>query len=65
MRILRNIQTNWAKTSRCDAKRIIYPQNEAEIITLIKEANQNNTKLKVVGGGDSYNDIFCPKKAEH
>lgn len=60
MRIFRTIKQNWAKTSCCTPSDIQFPQNETEIITLLKEANKKQTKVKVVGGGHSYNDIFCP-----
>lgn len=60
MRINRNIRQNWAKTYSSDAKEILYPNNEAEIIHIVKYCNEHQTKLKVVGGGDSYNDIYCP-----
>ncbi|MFT7878932.1 MAG: FAD-binding protein, partial [Sulfurimonas sp.] len=62
MRILRSIKTNWARTCRCRVSQVRYPKSEAEIITLVKEANKTGAKLKVVGGGDSYNDIFCPEE---
>jgi len=60
LRIFRTIKQNWAKTEKCSPKEIIYPRSEEEIITLVKKANENKTKIKVVGGGHSYNDIFCP-----
>ncbi len=60
MRINRNIRQNWAKTYSSDAKEILYPNNEAEVIHIVKYCNEHQTKLKVVGGGDSYNDIYCP-----
>lgn len=62
MRINRNIRQNWAKTYTSNAKEVIYPKSEDEIIHLVKYCNEHNTKLKVVGGGDSYNDIFCPNE---
>jgi L-gulonolactone oxidase len=60
MRINRNIRQNWAKTYTSNARDVIYPQNEEEIKHLIQYCNKYETKLRVVGGGDSYNDIFCP-----
>lgn len=60
MRINRSIRQNWAKTYTSDARDIITPQNESEIIHLVKYCNKYQTKLRIVGGGDSYNDIFCP-----
>ena len=60
MRILRSINTNWARTCSCNVSGIRYPKNQQDIIRIIKEANENGEKIKVVGGGDSYNDIFCP-----
>jgi len=60
MRIFRTIKQNWAKTSCCSPSNIKFPKTEAQLIELVKKANQNQTKLKVVGGGHSYNDIFCP-----
>jgi L-gulonolactone oxidase len=62
MRINRNIRQNWAKTYVSDAKEVIYPKTLDEIIHIVNYCNEHNTKLKVVGGGDSYNDIFCPNK---
>ena len=62
MRINRNIRQNWAKTYTSDAKEILYPKTEEEIIHIVKYCNEHNTKLKVIGGGDSYNDIYCPNK---
>ena len=60
MRIFRTIKQNWAKTSCCTPEKVIYPSSEAEIIELLQACNATNKKLKVVGGGHSYNDIFCP-----
>ena len=60
MRINRNIRQNWAKTYTSNARDIIYPKNENEITHLVKYCNKYKTKLRVVGGGDSYNDIYCP-----
>jgi L-gulonolactone oxidase len=60
MRLNRNIRQNWAKTYTSNARDIIYPKSEKEIIHLVKYCNKYKTKLKVVGGGDSYNDIYCP-----
>jgi len=62
MRLNRNIKQNWAKTYTSNTKEIIYPKTELEIIHIVKYCNEHNTKLKVVGGGDSYNDIFCPNE---
>ncbi|MEA3383924.1 MAG: D-arabinono-1,4-lactone oxidase [Campylobacterota bacterium] len=62
MRINRNITQNWAKTYKSNAKEIIYPKNEDEIIHIVKYCNENKRKLRVVGGGDSYNDIYCPNE---
>lgn len=50
---------NWARTTFCKPKDIIYPQSEAEIIDLVKICDRNHTKIKVVGKAHSYNDIFC------
>ena len=60
MRIFRTIKQNWAKTSCCKTSQVVYPKNEEEIIEFVKKANLHKQKIKVVGGGDSYNDIFCP-----
>jgi sugar-1,4-lactone oxidase-like protein len=62
MRINRDIRQNWAKTYSSNAKEIQYPTSKDEIISIVKDANQTQTKLKVIGGGDSYNDIFCPNE---
>jgi L-gulonolactone oxidase len=62
MRILRSIKTNWARTCSCKVSQVRCPKDEEEIIALVKEANKEGKKLKVVGGGDSYNDIFCPEE---
>lgn len=51
---------NWAKTTCCKPKDIIYPESEAEITDLVKHCNRSHTPIKVVGAGHSYNDIFCP-----
>ncbi len=50
---------NWARTTFCKPKDIIYPQSEEEIIDLVRICNENETKIKVVGKAHSYNDIFC------
>jgi len=50
---------NWARTTFCRPKDIIYPQSEAEIVDLVKICNENRTPIKVVGKAHSYNDIFC------
>ena len=60
MRINRKITQNWAKTYKSNPKEIIYPKTKKEIIHIVQYCNKQSTKLKVVGGGDSYNDIFCP-----
>jgi L-gulonolactone oxidase len=60
MRINRKITQNWAKTYESHPKEIFYPKTKQEIIHIVKYCNEHDTKLKVVGGGDSYNDIFCP-----
>ena len=60
MRINRKITQNWAKTYESNPKEIIYPKTKNEIIHIVKYCNKHKTKLKVIGGGDSYNDIFCP-----
>jgi L-gulonolactone oxidase len=60
MRINRKITQNWAKTYESKPKDILYLETEKEIIHLVKYCNKYQTPLKVVGGGDSYNDIFCP-----
>ena len=60
MRIFRTIKQNWAKTSSCTPSNIKFPKSEHEIIELLNEANKNSRRIKVVGGGHSYNDIFCP-----
>jgi len=62
MRINRKITQNWAKTYESNPKEIIYPKTKEEIIHIVKYCNEHPTKLRVVGGGDSYNDIFCPGK---
>ncbi|HHD77615.1 MAG TPA: FAD-binding protein, partial [Campylobacteraceae bacterium] len=50
---------NWARTTFCRSKDIVYPRSEAEIVDLVKLCNENHTPLKVVGKAHSYNDIFC------
>jgi len=62
VRINRSIKQNWAKTYESNPKEIIYPKTKEEIIHIVKYCNEYSTKLKVVGGGDSYNDIFCPNE---
>ncbi len=62
MRINRNIKQNWAKTYTSNAKEILYPKSEEQIIHIIKYCNEHNKKLKVIGGADSYNDIYCPNE---
>ncbi|WOE70860.1 D-arabinono-1,4-lactone oxidase [Hydrogenimonas thermophila] len=51
---------NWARTTICKPKDIVYPETEEEIIELVKLCNASKTPIKVVGAGHSYNDIFCP-----
>lgn len=50
---------NWARTTLCKPKDILYPTSEEEIINLVQICNENLTPLKVVGARHSYNDIFC------
>ncbi len=50
---------NWARTTFCRSKDIVYPRSEAEIVDLVRLCNENHTPLKVVGKAHSYNDIFC------
>ena len=60
MRINRKITQNWAKTYESKPRDIFYLKTEKEIIHLVKYCNKYQTPLKIVGGADSYNDIFCP-----
>ncbi len=53
---------NWAKTTFCSPKDIVYPTSEEEILNLVKICNENHTPIKVVGAKHSYNDIFCADK---
>ena len=50
---------NWARTTRCAPKDILYPESEEEIVNIVKICNENHTPIKVVGAKHSYNDIFC------
>ena len=50
---------NWARTTICTPKDILYPSSQEEIQNLVKICNENLTPLKVVGARHSYNDIFC------
>lgn len=50
---------NWARTTFCKPKDILFPESEQEIVDLVKICNENRTPLKVVGKAHSYNDIFC------
>lgn len=52
--------SNWARTSVCRPKEIIYPESEEEIVDLVRICYENETPLRIVGAGHSYNDIFCP-----
>jgi len=56
------ILKNWARTSRCTPKDILYPTSEEEIQNIVKICNENHTPIKVVGARHSYNDIFCAGK---
>jgi L-gulonolactone oxidase len=49
---------NWAGTSTARPKKLLYPSSQAEIITIVEQCSVDNTPLKVVGAGHSYNDIF-------
>jgi L-gulonolactone oxidase len=60
MRINRKITQNWAKTYESKPKDIFYPKTKKEIIHLVQYCNKYQTPIKVVGGADSYNDIYCP-----
>ena len=53
---------NWARTTLCRPKDIIYPESEEEIVDLVRICNENRTPIKVVGKAHSYNDIFCAGK---
>ncbi|MCH9812828.1 MAG: FAD-binding protein [Epsilonproteobacteria bacterium] len=50
---------NWARTTCCQSKDILYPESLEEITDIVKLCNANKTAIKVVGAAHSYNDIFC------
>eukprot|EP00048_Salpingoeca_helianthica_P017088 m.235587 g.235587 ORF g.235587 m.235587 type:complete len:455 (+) comp20145_c0_seq1:56-1420(+) len=50
---------NWAETKTCRPRRLFKPRNEDEVIQIVKLAEADGVKLKVVGSGHSPNDIAC------
>ncbi len=48
---------NWSKSVTCFPKVIEYPSTEEQIAELVKKANLNNQKIRVVGSGHSFSPI--------
>ncbi len=55
---MRKTKPNWAKTTICTPYQMVYPNNEKEVIEIVKNCYNKNIPLKVVGAAHSYNDIF-------
>ncbi len=58
MRIRQNFRfTNWAGNESCTAAKYFQPENESEIISIIKEAAAERLKVRVAGAGHSWSRV--------
>lgn len=48
---------NWAKNEHCKAQTYFQPENENEIVDLLKKCNAENKKIRIVGSGHSWSAI--------
>ncbi|MCH8163901.1 MAG: FAD-binding protein, partial [Proteobacteria bacterium] len=56
----KNLQfKNWAKSQQCRPERIIQPETEEEIISIVREAAASGKTIRVVGAGHSWSAIAC------
>lgn len=51
--------TNWGLNQKCEVKEIYKPSSKKELISFVKKANKEKTKLRVVASGHSWSDIVC------
>src|SRR4051812_18777300 len=50
---------NWAGTHGCQPRRYHQPASEAELVEVVRAAAADGAKVRLVGGGHSWNDIAC------
>jgi len=48
---------NWAENVQWNPAEILKPSNEAELIEMIKRANENNKKIRLIGSGHSFTPL--------
>ena len=48
---------NWAKNEHCNAQTYFQPENENEIIEVLKRCNAEKKKIRIVGSGHSWSAI--------
>lgn len=51
--------TNWARVKTCRPRKLFRPETLEEILEIVRLAERDNVKLKVVGSGHSPSDIAC------
>ena len=51
--------TNWAQTFSCVAAEYHEPSCLADVRALVRKANRNGSRVKVVGAGHSPSDLAC------
>src|SRR5439155_10310251 len=57
--VTRGAWTNWAGTYSCNPIAIERPENEAEIVEIVRSARAAGEHVKVAGSGHSFTDIAC------
>lgn len=50
---------NWAGTATAQPQALLTPQDEAEIVAILRRAAQAGRRVKVIGAGHSWSDIAC------
>lgn len=48
---------NWARNVKCSPQAILYPRNEAEVISIIRQAKAEGQRIRVVGNGHSFSQV--------
>lgn len=50
---------NWAGNQTCQPRKIFYPKNKEELISVIQEASKNKYRIHAYGSFHSWSDIVC------
>lgn len=54
------VELNWDGRHKLATESVHFPGSVEEVINLVKDANQTNRRVKVVGAGHSWSDIAVP-----